>query len=120
MTYKTAAQLIQDAKAQIDEIDVAALREARAADAPMTLIDVREQSEWNLGHIPGAMHIGRGVLESQIEPRVARETRIVVYCQSGNRSALAARTLGEMGYQHVASLAGGWRDWVAAGGEVED
>ena len=120
MTYRTAAQLIQDAKAQIQEIDVATLREARARGDALTLIDVREQSEWNLGRIPGAMYIGRGVLESQVEQRVPREARIVLYCQSGNRSALAARTLGEMGFGNVVSLAGGWRDWVATGGEVED
>jgi rhodanese-related sulfurtransferase len=91
-----------------------------ARGEPLVLIDIREQNEWNLGHAAGAIYIGRGVLESQIEQRVPRDAQIVLYCASGNRTALAARTLGEMGYSNVASMAGGFRDWVASGGEVAD
>lgn len=120
MTQKSAQQLIADAKQQVPEISVDALRALSAAGTPFTLIDVREQNEWNLGHIPGAQYIGRGVLESTIEQRVPRDARVVLYCQSGNRSALAGKTLLEMGYTQVESLAGGWRDWVGSGGEVAD
>ena len=120
MTYKTAQQLIADAKQQVPEVTVHELRELRTGAAAVTLVDVREQNEWNLGHIPGATYIGRGVLESSVEQRIPRDARVILYCQSGNRSALAGRTLQEMGYANVASLAGGWRDWVGTGGEVED
>jgi rhodanese-related sulfurtransferase len=120
MTYKTAQQLIADAKQQVSEITVHELRELQSGGTPFTLVDVREQNEWNLGHIPGAVYIGRGVLESSVEQRIPRDARVVLYCQSGNRSALAGRTLQEMGYANVSSVAGGWRDWVGTGGEVAD
>jgi rhodanese-related sulfurtransferase len=84
------------------------------------LIDVRESNEWNLGHIPGAIHISRGILEGQIEARVPRESNIVLYCASGNRSALAALALEEMGYPRVASMSGGIKEWVATGGDIDD
>jgi rhodanese-related sulfurtransferase len=84
------------------------------------LVDVREQNEWNLGHAAPAEYIGRGVLESQVESRVPRDARVVLMCASGNRSALAAVTLQQMGYANVASMAGGFRDWVASGGSVAD
>lgn len=120
MTHKTAQQLIADAKQRVPEVTVHELRELQAGGTTCTLVDVREQHEWNLGHIPGALYIGRGVLESSVEQRIARDARVILYCQSGNRSALAGRTLQEMGYADVASLAGGWRDWVGTGGEVAD
>jgi rhodanese-related sulfurtransferase len=120
MAHKTAQQLIAEAKQQVPEITVHELRELQARATEFVLVDVREQNEWNLGHIPGAVHIGRGVLESSVEQRIPREARVVLYCQSGNRSALAGRTLQELGYADVASLAGGWRDWVGTGGEVAD
>jgi len=120
MSHKTAQQLIADAKQRVSETTVHELRELQAGGASFVLVDVREQNEWNLGHIPGALYIGRGVLESSVEQRIPREARVVLYCQSGNRSALAGQTLLELGYQNVVSLAGGWRDWVGSGGEVAD
>jgi sulfur-carrier protein adenylyltransferase/sulfurtransferase len=120
MTHKTAQQLIAEAKQQISEITVHELRELQAQQAEFTLVDVRELNEWNLGHIPGASYIGRGVLESTVEQRIARDSQVVLYCQSGNRSALAALTMQQLGYTRVSSLAGGWRDWVGSGGEVAD
>lgn len=120
MTHKTAQQLIADAKQQVREIDNQELRTLQSGNSALVLVDVRELNEWNLGHIPGAVHIGRGVLESNAEQRVPRESQVVLYCQSGNRSALAGLTLQQMGYQNVSSLAGGWRDWVGSGGEVAD
>lgn len=120
MSHKTAQQLIADAKQVVSEITVTELRDRTAAHGNITLVDVRELNEWNLGHIPGAVHIGRGVLESSVEQRIPRDADVVLYCQSGNRSALAGFTMQQMGYTSVSSLAGGWRDWTASGGEVAD
>ncbi len=120
MTYKTAQQLIADAKQQVSEVTVHELREMQTQGTDFVLVDVREQNEWNLGHIPGAVYIGRGVLESNVEQRIPREAQVVLYCQSGNRSALAGYTMQQLGYGNVSSLAGGWRDWVGTGGEVAD
>lgn len=117
---KTAQQLIAEAKARITEVTARETQDRLARGEPIVLIDIREQNEWNLGHAAGAAYIGRGVLETQIESRVSRDAQIVLYCASGNRTALAALTLGEMGYTNVASMAGGFRDWVASGGEVAD
>jgi len=117
---KTAQQLIADAKAVITEVTAREVHDRLARGESIVLIDIREQNEWNLGHAAPAQYIGRGVLESQIESRVPREAHVVLYCASGNRSALSAVTLKEMGYTNVASMAGGFRDWVASGGEVAD
>jgi len=117
---KTAQQLIAEAKAQISEITAREVQDALARGESLALIDIREQNEWAMGHAAPAQYIGRGVLESQIEAKVPRDARVVLMCASGNRSALAALTLREMGYQNVASLAGGYRDWVASGGAVAE
>ena len=117
---KTAQQLIADAKAVISETTAIEVQEQLARGEALVLIDIREQNEWNLGHAAPAIYIGRGVLESQIESRVPRNAQVVLQCASGNRSALAALTLQEMGYTNVASMAGGFRDWIATGGEVAD
>lgn len=117
---KTAQQLIADAKAEVTEITAREVQDQRARGESVVLIDVREQNEWNLGHADDAVYIGRGVLESQIESRVPRDANVVLYCASGNRSALAARVLNDMGYANVASMAGGFREWVASGGKVAD
>lgn len=117
---KTAQQLFAEAKAAVTEVTARDVQDRLARGESLVLIDIREQNEWNLGHAESAIYIGRGVLESQIEAQVPREANVVLYCASGNRSALAARVLGEMGYGQVASMAGGFRDWVAAGGAVAD
>ena len=117
---KTAQQLIADAKASVTEVTAREVQDRLAAGVPLVLIDIREQNEWNLGHAAPAQYIGRGVLESQIEARVARDAQVVLMCASGNRSALGARTLLDMGYTDVASMAGGFREWVASGGAVAD
>jgi rhodanese-related sulfurtransferase len=116
---KTAAQLFAEAKARITQVTPQQVRDAVAQGEDVAIIDVREPNEWNLGHIPGAVHIPRGVLESAIETRVPRERRVVLYCASGNRSALAAESLQQMGYTNVASMAGGFRGWADMGGDVE-
>jgi rhodanese-related sulfurtransferase len=113
---KTGTEMISDAKRRIQQVTPeAALQEQSSA----VFVDCREPNEFNLGHIPGAVFIPRGQLEQQIEARVPRDRRIVIYCASGNRSALGADTLQQMGYTNVASLAGGFRGWVEAGGEVD-
>ncbi len=84
------------------------------------LIDVREDREWVAGHAAGAVHLGRGVIERDIEQMIpSRETPLVLYCGGGYRSILAAESLQKMGYTNVMSMAGGWRDWCAAGFPVE-
>jgi rhodanese-related sulfurtransferase len=108
-------KLCDEARTRIREIDVtAAVREQREAGA--LLVDVREESEWAAGHAAGAVHLGKGIIERDIEERVPdRATRLLLYCGGGYRSALAADTLQRMGYANVASVAGGWRAWCAAG-----
>src|SRR5437588_812524 len=104
--------LLQQVKCEIDELDAPT---AAALDGPGWL-DVRELHEWQEGHIPGAVHIARGSLESNVENAFPdRERPIVVYCSAGNRSAFAAKTLGELGYDVVYSLAGGYTDWKRNG-----
>jgi rhodanese-related sulfurtransferase len=119
MTERTATDLINAAKARITEVTVPQVRAMQESGEAVVYLDVREQNEWNLGHLPQATLIPRGILESQIEQRVPRTARVVVYCASGNRSALAADTLQQMGYHQVSSLAGGIRAWVDAGAPVE-
>ena len=119
MAFKSAADLIAAAKQRIKEVRVDDVKQMRARNEPVTIIDVREPNEWNLGRIPGAMHIPRGVLETKIEAAVPRDRPIVLYCAGGNRSALAADSLQQMGYDNVSSMAGGWTAWAQEGGEVE-
>jgi sulfur-carrier protein adenylyltransferase/sulfurtransferase len=115
----TYRELLQHVKAEIDEVDAARARDLMEESEPLFL-DVREQDEWDEGHIPGAVHIPRGNLESRVE-RVepGRSRPIVVYCAAGNRSAFAAKTLEELGYDDVVSLAGGFTDWKRNGFAVE-
>lgn len=119
MPFKTGSDLIAEAKARIREVTVTeVLRTFGSPDAPV-LLDVRERNETNLGRIPGALVLPRGSMETKIEAMVPREAAIVIYCASGNRSALAADTLQQMGYENVASMAAGWSGWIGAGGAVE-
>ena len=115
MAIRSGSDLISDAKTRIQELGVA---EAQGMPS-VVYLDVREPNEWNLGRIPGAKFIPRGTLETNVEKQIPRDANVVIYCASGNRSALAADTMRVMGYEHVASLRGGFRAWVDAGGEVE-
>jgi molybdopterin/thiamine biosynthesis adenylyltransferase len=109
-------ELLQRVKAEIDEVDAQRARELLDGAEPPLLVDVRRRDEWDEGHIPGAVHIPRGSLESRIERAAPdRERPIVLYCSAGERSAFAARTLGELGYEDVSSLAGGFTDWKRNG-----
>jgi molybdopterin/thiamine biosynthesis adenylyltransferase/rhodanese-related sulfurtransferase len=111
----TYRDLLQQVKSEIDELDSAGAREFIADDSPV-IVDVREREEWDEGHLPGAVHVPRGHLESRIERAVADKSQpVLLYCASGNRSAFAAKTLEELGYERVASLAGGFTDWKRNG-----
>ncbi len=118
MTFKSYPELLAEAKARIREVKADEAKELHAKGG-VVFLDIREPQEANLGMIPGAVFIPRGNLESNIEARLPREARIVVYCAHGNRSALAADTMQQMGYEHVQSLAGGFVAWVGEGGDVE-
>jgi molybdopterin/thiamine biosynthesis adenylyltransferase/rhodanese-related sulfurtransferase len=109
--------LLQQVKAEIDEVDVPHARELVLDDGNRPLlVDIRELDEWSEGRIPGAIHIPRGHLESRIEQAAPdRSQSILLYCAAGNRSAFAAKTLEELGYENVASLAGGYTDWKRSG-----
>lgn len=112
--------LVEDALARINEITVEQLREDQASGVDFALIDVREESEWNAAHAAGAIPLGKGVIERDIERTITEpEKKIVLYCGGGYRSALAADALQKMGYRSVFSLAGGWRAWKAAEMPVE-
>ncbi len=114
----SGADYIRQIKTQIDEVDPAAVHEV--LHDGVALIDVRETDEWEAGHLPGAKHVTRSHLESRIEGAVPdKAQRVVLYCASGNRSALAARTLDELGYEHVESMTGGYTLWKDRGYEVE-
>jgi rhodanese-related sulfurtransferase len=112
-------RLVESVRGGVREVDVVAVRAALAADPRARLIDVREESEWAAGHAVGAMHLGKGVIERDIERAVPDPTTpLILYCGGGFRSALAADALQRMGYTDVRSLAGGWRAWEAAGAPV--
>jgi rhodanese-related sulfurtransferase len=119
MPIKTAEQLLADAKAQITEHTPADVQAMRQRGDRIVLLDVRDLPEVNLGKIPGAIHISRGRLEQNIEAAVPRDANLVIYCANGNRSALAAITLRDMGYEHVSSMSAGINGWTAIGGEIE-
>lgn len=112
--------IVADAKSRIRETTVDEVRADLEAGREFELIDTREDSEWESAHAGGATHLGKGIIERDIERVVPDEsTKIVLYCGGGYRSALAADALQKMGYREVYSLAGGWRAWQAAGLPVE-
>lgn len=112
--------IVNDAKSRVREVTVDEVRRRLAAGDRFLLIDVREESEWTAGHAPGAVHIGKGVIERDIESKVPDSgTELVLYCGGGFRSALAGDALQKMGYNNVLSLAGGWRAWQESGMPVE-
>jgi len=108
-------RLVDDAKRRIRELGIADVERLRASGEPVTIIDVREEEEWRRGHLPGARHFCKGIIERDIEQAVPdRATHIVLYCGGGFRSALAADNLQKMGYTRVESMDGGWRAWTGA------
>ncbi len=113
---KTYRDLVNDAKAQITEVEPAALQAELDAGTEIVIIDVREHQDYREAHLPGAIPISRGLLEVRIHDATPEHaTQIVVHCGGGGRGALAAQTLQTMGYRNVRNLAGGFRGWTAAG-----
>ena len=109
-------RLVATARSHIREVTIHDVERMRTAGEPVQLIDVREEEEWRRGHLPGARHLCKGIIERDIERVVPeRGARLVLYCGGGFRSALAADALQKMGYTQVASMDGGWRAWTAAG-----
>ena len=124
MPIRTAQELVEAANAQIETLD-AEKAKALLDSGAARFVDVREADELGQGRLPGAVHIPRGLLEFQADPTLPgfnpalAQQKLVVYCAVGGRSALAARTLKEMGYADVAHLAGGFKGWTGNGGPVE-
>ena len=109
-------QLVQDAKKRVKETNVHDVRRRIDAGEKFVLVDVREESEWAAGHLPKAIHLGKGVIERDIEQRVPDSAaKVILYCGGGFRSALVADNLQKMGYSNVESMDGGWKGWVDAG-----
>lgn len=119
MPQKSGMDLINEAKSRIREVSATDVKRMVQSGEKAIYLDVREPNEWNLGHLPKAMHIPRGTLETKVEQVIPRDANVVIYCAGGNRSALAADTMKQMGYENVSSMAGGWRSWIEAEGPVE-
>jgi len=108
-------KLVDHAKSRIRQTNVQEVKQRLDAKEQFTLIDVREETEWAKGHLPGAVHLCKGIIERDIENAVPiKGTPIVLYCGGGYRSALAADNLQKMGYTNVLSMDGGWRGWLDA------
>lgn len=112
--------LVEDAKTRVEEIDVDSYMEMLVRGEDHVLVDVREESEFAAGHVKGALHLGKGVIERDVETRVpGKDATIVLYCGGGFRSALVADNLRKMGYTRPISLDGGWRQLKESGLELE-
>ena len=113
-------KIVDDAKSRIKEITVDETRERISSNPAAKLIDVREDNEWNEAHAAGAEHLGKGIIERDIEATVPdKSTELILYCGGGYRSALAADVMQKMGYQNVWSMAGGWKAWKESGAPVD-
>jgi rhodanese-related sulfurtransferase len=113
-------KLVNHAKDRIREVTVEQTRQRLDNNPNARLIDVREDNEWQAGHAEGATHLGKGIIERDIETVVPdKSTELILYCGGGYRSALAADALGQMGYTNVYSMAGGWKAWREAGAPTE-
>lgn len=107
--------IVNDAKTRIKEADFRDIKKRLDAGEKMAVIDTREDNEWAKGHIPGAVHLGKGVIERDVEKTIPdKSALLVLYCGGGFRSALAADNLQKMGYKNVISMDGGWRAWTEA------
>jgi len=109
-------KLVNDAKSRIKETNVHEVKKRQDKGDSFYLVDTREESEWTRGHLPGAIHLSKGIIERDIERIIPdHSAEIILYCGGGFRSALAADNLQKMGYTNVVSINGGWREWCAAG-----
>ena len=113
-------KLVDDAKSRIRQIDIEGYKKMVAAKEPHVLVDTREDSEWAAGHVAGAVHLSKGIIERDIETKYPdKATELILYCGGGFRSALAAVNLQRMGYTNVISLDGGWRALKDSGLAIE-
>ena len=113
-------RLVNDAKTRIREVSVAETQKRMKQNPAAKLIDVREDNEWTSAHAAGAIHLGKGIIERDIETTVPeKNTELILYCGGGYRSALAADALQHIGYTNVFSMAGGWKAWRDSGAEIE-
>ena len=109
-------KLVKDAKTRIKEEDYREIKKKLDAGEKMIVVDTREDNEWARGHVLGAVHLSKGVIERDIEKAIPdKDAKIVLYCGGGFRSALAADNLQKMGYRNVISMDGGWRGWTESG-----
>lgn len=112
--------IVNDAKTRVKECTVADVKAKLDAGESFHLVDVREESEYARGRLPGAVHLGKGVIERDVEKTIPEaDAEIILYCGGGYRSALAADALQKMGYTNVLSMDGGWRGWNEAGHPTE-
>ena len=113
-------KLVNDSKSRIREVTVGQTQARMTENPDAKLVDVREDDEWRAGHAKGAIHLGKGIIERDIESTVAdKTTELILYCGGGYRSALAADVLQQMGYTNVFSMAGGWKAWKESGAEMD-
>lgn len=113
-------KIVNDAKSRIKEVTVDETRARMQSEKRVRLIDVREDNEWDVAHAAGSEHLGKGIIERDIEEKVPdKRTEVILYCGGGFRSALAADVLQQMGYFNVYSMAGGWKAWKDSGAPIE-
>lgn len=113
-------KLVDDAKSRVQQIDIEQYKKMVASSEPHKLVDVREDSEWSAGHAAGAVHLSKGIIERDVESAVPqKDTKLVLYCGGGFRSALVADNLQKMGYTQAISLDGGWRALQQSGLPIE-
>jgi len=113
-------KLVNDAKTRVKEVTVAETRDRLEQNPEAKLIDVREDKEWDAAHAAGAIHLGKGIIERDIETTVPdKSTELILYCGGGYRSALAGDVLQTMGYTNVFSMAGGWKAWRESDAPIE-
>jgi rhodanese-related sulfurtransferase len=113
-------KIVADAKSRVQETDINGYKEMRKRGDPHVLVDVREDNEWAAGHVKGAVHLSKGIIERDVERQVPdKSARLILYCGGGFRSALVADNLQKMGYTNAISLDGGWRALKESGLELE-
>jgi rhodanese-related sulfurtransferase len=112
--------LVNDAKSRVKEIDIEAYKTMLGSGEPAVLVDVREDHEFAAGHVKGAVHLSKGIIERDVEAKYpGKDTTLVLYCGGGFRSALVADNLAKMGYTNAISLDGGWRALKESGLPLE-
>ena len=122
MSHSSAfLDLIASVRTDVRDVSVQQTRDRIRSNPSLQLVDIREDSEWSAGHAAGAVHIGKGVIERDIEEKVPdKNAEIILYCGGGFRSVLAADAVQKMGYRNVASMAGGWREWKEIGAPIDN